>query len=96
MGSLVKITPYHRLHEGLLTSLTTALNSFHVRMFKVIAKSPLCFAHILAVWAAIVTHTLNEEVDRLLRSVPPAIKLTNFCTRPALPPNTCWLVEVRR
>ncbi|EUB57085.1 HEAT repeat-containing protein 6 [Echinococcus granulosus] len=84
LAVLITVTPYNRLHPGLLLNVVTNLNSFHNRT--------RCIAPILPVWNAILAKTPTSEVQRLLTSPTPTLRLLSLCDTSSMSPNPCWLV----
>ncbi|VDM22817.1 unnamed protein product [Hydatigera taeniaeformis] len=83
---LITVTPYYRLHSGLLSNVITNLNSFH--------NQTHCISPILPVWNAILAKTPTPEVQRLLTSPTPTLRVLSLCDTSSMSPNPCWLVLV--
>ncbi|KAL5105655.1 HEAT repeat-containing protein 6 [Taenia crassiceps] len=82
--ALITVTPYYRLHSGLLSNVVTNLNSFHNRT--------RCISPLLPVWNAILAKTPTPEVQQLLTSPASTPRVLSFCDVSFMSPNPCWLV----
>ncbi|VDK22737.1 unnamed protein product [Taenia asiatica] len=83
-AALITVTPYYRLHSGLLSNVVTNLNSFHNRT--------RCVSPLLPVWNAILVKTPTPEVQRLLTSPASTPRVLSLCDASSKSPNPCWLV----
>ncbi|KAM7534770.1 hypothetical protein Aperf_G00000106224 [Anoplocephala perfoliata] len=91
IANLVAITPYHRLHSGLLTSLANTLNSFIERTQKDQAKRSACQSNVLAIWSAILAKPLTPELQKLLTTKPDT---AFFPGNPKTKSSSCWLIDL--
>lgn len=85
------ITPYHRLHAGLLTSLANTLNSFAMRAQKDPVKRSACQSNVLAIWSTVLAKPLTAELQKLLTTES---DVTTFLGNLKTKSSSCWLIDV--
>lgn len=94
IGTLVAVTPYHRLQPGLLTRLINKTSAF----LKNFQNDPVKFANlqasILAIWGSILAKkNLTPELRSLITSKLDSVIFSGY----QMPlRSSCWLIDVSR